>query len=313
MTSLGVRSERIVSQRKNTARTKVFALSVATLAVAIVVGLKVRGQSSPPCSSAFVPMLQNGIGAQAPCPASLSSIAPNVSNLSLFIQYRCGFVISPSTQQRLAQLEQESWPGQNNGGEVRLTRQQVKSIITAEFQSVSASLTDTQISLISNNTFRTMSAWTPSNRVNGVDLTSSYASDLSRATFLQDLQQLRGGDAAMQSLATAQLSTAIDGFCNVMAYVLPDWNVTYYSPYHVFVIAYNLASNDQLAGSYADCENRMSQMGTWLAQQGYAAPPSNAVLWGDAGCLYSRPVSIIFSDGVQSDLLSRYAAVHNLN
>jgi hypothetical protein len=304
---------KFVSKKGRKKRTTTFAVVVVILAIAIAVALRVKGQSSPPCNSAFAAMLQNGIAAQAPCPTNLSNISPNVSSLSSFVQYRCGFTISSATQQRLAQLEQESWPGQSNAGEVRLTRQQVKNIIAAEFQSVAGSLTDSQISSIANNSFRMIPAWTPANRVNGVDFTSSYVSDMSRTTFLQDIQQLRGGDPTMQSLAAAQLSTAVDSFCNVMAYVLPDWNVTYYSPYRVFVVAYSLSSGDQLEGSYADCENRMSDMGAWLTQQGYAAPGQNAVLWGDGGCLYTRPMSIIFGDAVQSDLLNRYAAVHNLN
>ena len=99
----------------------VVVISVASI---IGVGLHVIAQSTPPCLPSYVPKLQAGIGAQAPCPSSISNIGSAISNASLFMDYRCDLHLSDTMQQRLAQLEQATWPGQSNG-EARLTRTQM--------------------------------------------------------------------------------------------------------------------------------------------------------------------------------------------
>jgi hypothetical protein len=188
-------------------------------------------------------------------------------------------------------------------------RQDIKNIITAKFLAVASTLTDSQISNMSTNSFQTIPAWLPLNRSPQLIMPPN----VDQATFIQTAQQIRNGNSTAVAAATAQIASEVDEICNIMAYALPsDWNVTYYSPYRVFCIAYYLASNDDLAYSYTDCQTRMTNVQNWLSAQGFNAPCTGRVLWGDAGYLYTRPTSIFFSDAVQLDLLNRYAAVHGL-
>jgi hypothetical protein len=137
--------------------------------------------------------------------------------------------------------------------------------------------------------------------------------NLSPATFAQNAQQLRNGDATLQSQFTSAVNSEVDQCCNVLAYAIPSqWDVTYYDPYQVFLIAYSLISKDHLGDSYSGCETFMSNIETYLSQHGDNCPCTGRCLWGDLGYIYTRPVSILFSDAMQTNLLNRYAAVHGL-
>src|SRR5262249_50403728 len=191
------------------------------------------------------------------------------------------------------------------------TRQDIKNIITAQYFSMASGLTDSQISTMSQS-FRVVPAWLPPTRSTDLMLDSS-GPNVSPANFTQIMQLLRSGDGPTHAQASTQIAAQVDNACNILAYALPnDWNVTYYSPYRVYVLAYYLASGDRLAQSYTDCETRMTTVQNWLAGQGFTAPCEGRALWGDAGYMYTRPTSTLFSDSMQSDLLSRYAAVHGL-
>ena len=136
---------------------------------------------------------------------------------------------------------------------------------------------------------------------------------MTQTDFAQSARLLRSGDPTATATATLQISSQVYNICNILGYALPsDWNVKYYSPYQVYVIAYYLASGDKLADSYAECQTRMSNIQNWLSSQGFNAPYEGKAPWGDAGYIYRRPTSILFNDAVQTDLLSRYAAVHGL-
>jgi len=309
---LGVRHHDLQNMTKRLSL-KLFAvgLVVATVAIVVIVKSKrVHGQNPPPCTSDWVTKLQHGIDSEAPCPTSLSNISSSVSNLSLFTQYRCGFSLSNTVQQRIAQLEQEAWPG-NCTGVCQLTRLEIKNIITAEYLALASTLTDAQITGMSQS-FQVVPAWVPSTRSTDVQLTSS-GNNISPSDFVQGLQLLRSGNSTAQATATAQITSHIDDLCNVLAYALPsDWNVSIYSPYRAYVIAYCLASDDRLADSHAECETRMMNTQNWLFSKGFNVPCEGRALWGDSGYIYTRPISIAFSEAVQSDLLNRYAAVHGL-
>jgi hypothetical protein len=292
-----------------TAKLSVIGLLVATLSLVIIFKVgRVQGQS-PPCTSDWVTRLQHGIGSEAPCP-NLANIPAGVSNLSFFIQYRSGFALSSTVQQRLAQLEQEAAPG-NCNTQCQLTRQDINNILYAEFQSLTSTLTDAQINTMSQ-TFHVVPAWVQPNGSSVLALDSS-GPQVSQTDFTYGLQQLRSGNSSALAAAAARTSSQVNAICNVLAYALPaDWNVTTYSPYRVFVIAYYLASGDKLTDSYTECHTHMLGIQNWLSSQGVNAPCNGSVLWGDAGYVYTRPTSILFSDALQSDLLNRYAAVHGL-
>ena len=174
------------------------------------------------------------------------------------------------------------------------------------------SVTDAQLNSWASNSFQVMAGYTPSNRSTDMQLDASkYVAP--KATFIQSAQELRAGSSSMQIQVTTVAASAIEHQCNVLAYALPnDWNVTYYSPYRVLLIAYWLVSGDPLADSREDCANRMQFLENWLSSRGFNCPASGRYLWGDAGYVYSRPVSTFFSDAMQLDLLNRYAAVHGL-
>jgi len=178
-------------------------LVVSALAFATVLRVnRVHGQNPPPCTSDWVTRLQHGIESEAPCPTKLGNISTNVSNLSFFAQYRCGLRISSAVQQRLAQLEQEAWPGSCN--EVcRLTRQDIKNIITAKYLGLALTLTDAQISAMSQS-FQMVPAWLPANRSTDIQLDSS-GPNISQTDFVQGLQQLRSGNGTAQGTFTADL------------------------------------------------------------------------------------------------------------
>ncbi len=294
-------------------RKALFFLAVALVGI-VASGIirRVISQSSPPCTAEFVTRLQGGIASQAPPPTTLQAISPAISNAVFFMQYRSGLSVSSTVQQRLAKLEQEVWPG-NCNGVCKLTRQEVKNIITATLMDGIRGLTDAQINAISTGSFCVLPGWTPSNRMMYVDLKSS-AMNVDQATFVQNAKLLRNGDSTLQSLFTSAISNEVDACCNTLAYALPSqWNTTYYDPYQVFFIAYSLISEDHLADSYSDYKTHMSNMANWLAQQGFNCPYEGRCKWGDVGYMYSRPVSTLFSDTQQMNLLNRYAAIHGLS
>ena len=271
---------------------------------------KVHGQKPPPCLGEWVTALQHGIQSEAPCPTRLNDIATGVSSLSSFTRYRCGFALSSAVQQRLIQLEQQAWPG-NCDGVCRLTRQDIKEIITDQYLGLAATLTDDQISAMAHS-FRMVAAWVPANRSPDVMLDSS-GPNVSQSDFTQTLKLLRSGDIAIQAAAIVEIASQVDHLCDVLAYALPgEWNVSYYSPYRVYVVAYSLVCGDKLVDSYTECETRMINTQNWLTSQGFNAPWEGKPLWGDAGYFYSRPVSILFSDDRQTELLDRYAGVHGV-
>jgi hypothetical protein len=288
-------------------------LGVAILAT-IVLGLVLRatGQSYPPCSQSFATQLQAGIASQAPCPSPSQQIGPAISNAAFFMQYRSNLALSGTVQQRLAQLEQETWPG-NCNGVCQLTRQQMESVITSALLNVMPSVTDTQLNSWAASSFCPIACWQPANRnTNFVPMVRS-GPFIPRTDFVQSGQLLRGGDPSTRTQVTTAITNAVETNCNILAYSIPtDWNVTTYSPYRVFFIAYSLVTDDRLEGSYSACMNVMQQNQTWMAQQGFNCPCSGLCPYGDNGYLYNRPVSTFFSDAVQLDLLNRYAAVHGL-
>jgi hypothetical protein len=209
-------------------------------------------------------------------------------------------------------LEQQTMPG-NGNGVCKLTRQEVKSVITAMLTDAVRGLTDAQISAMSTGSFRVVPCGTFPQQLQWVQLQVS-GMNVSPTTFVQNAQQLRNGDATLQSQFASAVSSEVDQCCNVLAYAIPSqWNITYYDPYEVFVIAYSLISKDHLGDSYSDCETSMGNMETYLSQHGNNCPCTGRCLWGDLGYFYTRPVSILFSDAMQTNLLNRYAAVHGLS
>lgn len=293
---------------------KLFFLA-ALVFVGLVVGTiikRVIGQSPPPCTAEFVPRLQAGVGSQSPPPSSIGTIKPAISNAAFFMQYRSGISLSSPVQERLAKLEEEAWPG-NCNGVCKLTRQEVKDVITAMLTDAVRGLTDAQISAMSTGSFRSVPCGTFPNQLQWVQLQVS-GMNVSPATFVQNAQQLRNGNPTLQSQFASAISGEVDHCCNVLSYAIPSqWGVTYYDPYQVFIIAYSLISKDHLGDSYSDCEAFMSNMETYLSQHGNNCPCTGRCLWGDLGYIYTRPVSILFSDAMQTNLLNRYAAVHGLS
>jgi hypothetical protein len=286
----------------------------ALVLLGLVMGGLIRrgiGQSPPPCTAEFVPRLQTGIGLQAPPPSSIGTITPAIANAAFFMQYRSGVSLSSSVQQLLAQLEEQSMPG-NCNGVCKLTRQEVKNVITAMLTDAVTGLTDAQISAMSTGSFRVVPCGTFPQQLQWVQLQVS-GMNVSPTTFVQSAQQLRNGDPTLQSQFASMVSSEVDQCCNVLAYAIPSpWNTMYYSPYQVFVIAYSIISKDHLGDSYSACQTFMSNTETYLSQHGNNCPCTGRCLWGDLGYIYTRPVSILFSDAMQTNLLNRYAAVHGL-
>jgi hypothetical protein len=284
------------------------ALAIVGLVVGSIVK-RVIGQSPPPCTAEFVPRVQAGVGSQAPPPSSIGTITPAIANAAFFMQYRSGISLSSSLQARLIQLEEQTWPG-NCNGVCKLTRQEVKNVIAAMLKDAVSGLTDSQISAMSTGSFRVVPCGTLPQQLQLVHLQVAGL-NVSPTTFVQTAQQLRNGDATLQSHFVSAVSSEVDKCCNVLAYAIPSqWDMTYYSPYQVFVIAYSIISMDHLGDSYSDCQTFMRNTETYLSQQGNNCPCTGRCLWGDLGYIYTRPVALLFSDAMQMNLLNRYDAVH---
>jgi hypothetical protein len=165
---------------------------------------------------------------------------------------------------------------------------------------------------MATGSFQMMPGWTPPQR--GVEvLLKGSGPGVDQTTFIQTAQQLRNGDPVLGSQFGSEVGGEVDECCNVLAYAIPgQWNVTYYDPYRVFLIAYALVSYDNMGDSYSDLSTYMSNMQSWLSNQGFNCPTTGKTMWGDAGYAYTRPVATFFNDAVQLDLLNRYAAVHGL-
>lgn len=243
----------------------------------------------------------------------IEAITPAIASAAFFMQYRSGLILSSAVRQRLAELEQETMDGFCNGL-CKLTRQEVKDVITAALMDAIKDLSDAQISSMSTGSFRVLPCGTFPRQLEWVQLHTSGGNNVDPATFVQMAQQLRNGDATLQFQFVNGVSKEVDQRCNVLAYAIPSqWNITYYSPYHVFIIAYSLISGDHLGDSYSDCQTNMSNLENYLSKQGNNCPSTGRCLWGDLGYFYNRPVSILFSEASQTNLLKRYAAVHGLS
>src|SRR5262249_52513516 len=210
-------------------RTKksIWTFVVVTLAAVLIVGAFKNGitQSPPPCPTKFVTRLQAGVGTEAPCPTNLGTISFAVANCAFFMQYRCALSLSNTAQQRLTQLEQETWPG-NCNGVCQLTRQQVKDIVTASLINVVTHLSDAQINSMATGSFQMMPCWTPPNRGHEVLLETSGQS-LTPTAFVQMAQGVRNGDPTLQSQFGSEIAGEVDRYCNILAYAIPtQWNVT---------------------------------------------------------------------------------------
>jgi hypothetical protein len=284
-------------------------ITIASVAVAGIVK-KGISQSNPPCTAEFVTRLQAGVGTEAPPPTTVGNISPAIASCAYYMQYRCNLNLSSTVQQRLAQLEQESWPG-NCNGPCQLTRQEAQNIISAALSNVVTHLTDAQINSMATSSFQMTSGWTPPTRAQEVMLRAS-GPNVTQTTFTQTAQQLRT-DPTLQAQFGSQISGEVNRRCNVLAYAIPSqWNVSTYDPYRVFMVAYALVADDNLGDPQSDISGYMTNMQGWLSSQGFNCPTTGRTMWGDAGYGYNRPVSTFFDDTAQLDLLNRYAAVHGL-
>jgi len=210
-------------------------------------------------------------------------------------------------------------PGGSNS-EARLTQQEVKDVIVATFMNRVGTVTDAQIDNMGDKSFRVIPGLETSDIVNGphgngVQL-RGYLEGIDIALFKQKAREFRNGSSedglALRALAPAKIATEVDNLCKVWAYACPsDWNVTYYSPFRVFLLAYALAADDHLADNYSECVSNMQKIENWMFEKyGISCPSNGRCPYGATGYLYKSPVDVFFDQATQTDLLNRYDAVH---
>jgi hypothetical protein len=273
------------------------------------------GQRSYPPELAA--MVQAGIGNQAPCPSGYSMIPEAVEAGAAFIQYRSGATLSAEVKQRLVAVEQATTQGEVND-EVRLTRQEVKDVLTAMLMNRVNSITDAEIDFMADHRFRVLPDHKTPQLVDQVQLRGSKGY-LDPTTFKQMARVFRDGSSVegiiLRSMGVGEVRAEIEGFCDVLAHSCPDqWNVMYYSPYQVFMLGYALTSDDQLVDSYNDLHQEMKRIEEYMYKHyGIIVPSSGRFPFGDNGYKYSSPLSTFFNNDVQLELLNRYCAVRLRN
>ncbi len=288
------------------------------LNVAVLVGLvalivikmnsTTQSQSYPPN---LAPMLQSGIGAQAPCPTSSSNLASRINNARNFIFYRSGMGVTQEVADRLFLLEQETLPGGCNAPNCpRLTRQQVKDVITATFMNVLGSLSDAQIDNMAYNSLRVFPGYVHASRPSEVQLRSSQW-NMGPEEFKQMAGDIRSPYSLLRPLAQTEIANLVESQLNALAYGCSDWNMSTYSPYQVFMLAYALASNDLLLMSSTELAAHMEEGKVLIYNlSGIVCPTQGRCAFGDAGYLYSSPMTAFFNEAVQNDLLNQVDALY---
>lgn len=286
------------------------------LGIAILAGIalftKVAVRSAPSYPAELTAGVQSGIASQAPCPSSYVGVPQAVENAASFITYRSGATLSQAVKQRLTSLEQSAMSGPPNPS--GLTRQQVKDVITANFMNTATSVTDAQIKNMAKTSLRVFPCLADSNRRDDVQLRGSKG-NINSGVFKQNAFLFRDGSTpeglSLRAMAVTLIGGEIDARLDALAFACPDqWNVTYYSPYRVLVLAYALVSDDLLLKSQSEIASQMQSMETWLQNnRGIDCPSGGRCPYGEQGYIYSTPMSLFFSEGVQNDLLNRIDAI----
>lgn len=283
-------------------------LNIAVL-VGLVALIVIRMNSTTQSQSYardLAPMLQSGIGAQAPCPTSSSNLASRINNARNFIFSRSGMGVTQEVADRLFLLEQETLPGGCNAPNCpRLTRQQVKDVITATFMNVLGSLSDAQIDNMAYNSLRVLPGYARAGRVFEVQLRSSQW-NMGPEEFKQMARDIRSPYSLLRPLAQTEIANLVESQLNWLAYGCSDWNTSTYSPYQVFILAYALASDDPLVMSRTELAARMEEDRIRIYNDcGLICPTEGRYAFGDTGYLYSSPMTVFFNEAVQNDLLNR--------
>ncbi|MEW6208985.1 MAG: hypothetical protein AB1631_11505 [Acidobacteriota bacterium] len=288
-------------------------LNVAVL-VGLVALIAIRMNSTTQ-SQSYAPnlaaVLQSGIGAEAPCPTSSSNLALRINNAKEFIQYRSGVVLTQETIDRLSSLEQATLPGWCNMPSCpRLTRQQVKDVITATFMNALGSLSDAQIDNMAYNSLRVLPGYARAGRVFEVQLRSSQW-NMGPEEFKQMAKDIRSPYSLYRPLAQTEIANLVDQHLDWLAYGCSDWNMSTYSPYQVFMLAYSLASDDLMGRSRTELAALMEEDRIRIYNDcGLVCPTEGRCAFGDTGYLYSSPMTIFFNDAAQNDLLNRIDALY---
>lgn len=251
-------------------------------------------------------LLRAGVGAQAPCPTNIDDLALSIERAAEFIHYRSGVKLNQMVKQKLFTLERASLPEWCSEPDCsRLTRQQVKDVITATLMNVLVKLTDSEIDNIAHRSLRVMPDGRCGNVEDYVHVPSSH-SGLTADEFVQVAREVRDSHFVFRPHTEAELAGLIDSRLDVMAHACPDWDVAVYSPYQVFMLAYALASDDHLAKSRAEIITEMKRIEAFIYSKcGQVNSFETRYPFGDIGYIYSSPMSVFFSEAVQNDLLNR--------
>jgi hypothetical protein len=274
-----------------------------------------KAQPTPPYDPSVVDMLEAGLDAEAPPPSSYGMVPLAVENAAYFVEYRSGVLLSEDVKKRLVDLEQATMLGWSNG-ETRLSREEVKQVLNDTFVGQLKTVTDAQIDAATANSFRVLPGFRPENADSMVQLRGNGAGVSDPALFRQKAREFRDGQTVealgYRAAARALIGDEVDRRCDLLAYACPaGWNVPRYSPYRVFLVAYALATDDQLGGSYTDVENQMKSVEKQLLQSfGVSNPCAGKPPYGDSGYVYRSPASAIFGPAGQMELLDRIDALH---
>lgn len=285
-----------------------FCIVVAIVASAAVF-TKMRVRSAPPYPSNLMADLQAGVASEAPCPTSSAGVQQAVDNAASFIAYRSGISLSQTTKQTLTQLEQSSFLASSG-----LSRQQVKDVITATIMNTISSVTNAQIEDMAKSNFRVLPCFADEHRPSEVQLRASKG-NFDSELFQEKAIEFREGSTpeglSLRAAAPTYIGNEVDSRLDALAYASEgQWKVGSFSPYRVFILAYALVSDDSLSKSQSGIANSMQTTENWLnANRGIDCPSAGRCPYGEHGYIYCTPMSIFFSQGVQTDLLNRIQAI----
>lgn len=303
----------------NVFRTRSVLIGFVFLVLVGVGGLWLRSAHLDESSkSRFLARIQDGLGGEVALPTAGSSpaaIAASIDSVSTFFYWRSGAPLSIEAKTRLAGLEAHVL----NGGGRRITADECIDVLTSTAIERLSTLTDAEIDGMSKTLCGFSDPALPEAfRQDRVKLRASMGSSMSSLDFAAQVRKVRDSNdlSSFETTARANIKEVITDRLKCFSQAVPNkfgntWNLVNntsgdLTPVQAILVAYSAASDDYLADTASNLQNRMNSMAGFLAQKFGRFPTAEGRLaYGVNGYIYSSPLDVLFSDAIVARLLDR--------
>lgn len=281
---------------------------------------KSKANQKPNISEEFHNRVRSGIGTEiqfANEGSSSRDITTAVETLSAFITKRSGVELSADVRNKLVQLEQAALTDKSK----RISFDQFVNTLTDVSLQRVAELTDDQLSAGIEGMRSIDSPELPEPVKKGrsnLHPRGSVSIDTSAEEILTQLKALRSNQAQTVARPTIEgfFAEQIEDRLRYLSAALPEqfgknWNTKKstagkaLTPLQAFVLAYSIASDDPLADSQAQLNERMQNLHKSVHQRFGSYPsPANYKAYGVEGYLHRSPLNITFDNTIQGMLLA---------